>query len=288
MSHSDKKSTRTIDPNKPKIRIPGGPAYVAVKEIVEKHKLHTICQSGNCPNMAECWQAGTATFMILGGICTRGCRFCSVTHGKPLLPDPQEPEKLAETVRQMKLKHCVVTSVDRDDLPDYGAGHWIKTVQAIRKTNPLTTIEILVPDFKGDPKLLDAIAGTRPDIISHNLETVERLSPLVRPAASYTLSLSVLKHFNSHKLIVKSGIMMGLGESIEETEKTIHDIYNHGCRILTIGQYLQADHTCVPVEKYYSDDEFISLYNTALRIGFSKVESGKLVRSSYHSENHVV
>jgi lipoic acid synthetase len=277
-----------IDPNKPKVKLPSGKSYLSVKQAVEEKKLHTICQSGNCPNLAECWGAGTATFMILGNICTRSCRFCSVETGKPLPPDIDEPIKIAESVKHMKLKHCVITSVDRDDLKDGGAQHWANTVNAIKSINPLTTIEILIPDFKFDKKSLDIVIESKPDIISHNLETVERLTKQIRVQAKYQRSLDVLKYLSENNATVKSGIMLGLGENVEEIHNTMNDLLNVGCKIITIGQYLQPTSNNVKVEKYYSDEEFATLKYTALQKGFKIAECGSLVRSSYHAEKHLI
>lgn len=277
-----------IDPNKPKVKLPSGKSYLAVKQVVEEQQLHTICQSGNCPNLAECWGAGTATFMILGNICTRSCRFCSVETGKPLPPDINEPNKIAESVKHMKLKHCVITSVDRDDLKDGGAQHWANTVNTIKSINPLTTIEILIPDFKFDKNNLDIVIRSKPDIISHNLETVERLTKQIRIQAKYQRSLDVLKYLFDNGATTKSGIMLGLGEGIEEIHKTMDDLLNVGCKIITIGQYLQPTSNNVKVEKYYSEEEFIALKETALQKGFKIAECGSLVRSSYHAEKHLI
>jgi len=278
---------RQIDPNKPKIKLPSGGKYIETKEIVEHFGLHTICQSGNCPNLAECWQAGTATFMILGDICTRSCKFCSVLTGKPLPPDVDEPLRVAESIRQMKLKHCVITSVDRDDLPDGGAEHWAKTIYQVKLLNPFTTIEVLIPDFMGRYECLDKVIEAKPNIISHNLETVERLTPSVRSVAKYRRSLDVLKYIVEKGITAKSGIMVGLGETLSEIEQTMDDLLNVGCKIITIGQYLQPTKENLPVLKFYSNEEFRQLETIAKSKGFVFVESGALVRSSYHAEKHV-
>lgn len=277
-----------IDPNKPKIKLPSGKSYLGIKKIVSHNNLHTICQSGNCPNIAECWGAGTATFMILGNICTRSCRFCSVETGKPLPPDIDEPKKIAGSVKQMKLKHCVITSVDRDDLYDGGAFIWAKTVNKIKFENPLTTIEILIPDFKFDKNSIDIIIDSKPNIISHNLETVERLTKKIRVQAKYQRSLEVLKYIFNKGITTKSGIMLGFGESIEEVYKTMDDLLSVGCKIITIGQYLQPTSTNIKVEKYYSEQEFLKLKEVTLSKGFKFVECGSLIRSSYHAEKHIV
>lgn len=276
-----------IDPNKPKVKLPTGKSYLSVKEIVEGHGLSTICQSGKCPNIAECWGNGTATFMILGNICTRSCRFCSVATGKPLPVDSLEPGKIADSVKKMNLKHCVITSVDRDDLADGGALHWKKTILSVKQINPTTKIEVLIPDFKFDLKSLDLLISSSPDIISHNLETVERLTPKVRVQAKYSRSLQVLDYLSSKNVITKSGIMLGLGETNEEILKTMDDLIKINCNILTIGQYLQPTPNNLPVTRFYSSDEFAELKQIALDKGFRMVESGNLVRSSYHAEKHI-
>jgi lipoic acid synthetase len=278
----------TIDPNKPKVKLPGGRSYLAVKNIVIKHGLNTICQSGKCPNLAECWGNGTATFMILGNICTRSCRFCSVVTGKPLQPDPTEPDKIAQSVKIMKLKHCVITSVDRDDLHDGGALHWYKTIIAVRELNPATTIEVLIPDFKFNKESLDMVISANPEIISHNLETVERLTKEVRVQAKYARSLDVLNYLSEKGACTKSGIMVGLGETKEEILKTMDDLLQVNCKILTIGQYLQPTPENLQVVKFYSDEEFKELKKAGMEKGFTIVESGNLVRSSYHAEKHLM
>lgn len=275
-----------VSEHKPKVRIGSGSAYLFVKDVVQSHGLHTICQSGNCPNISECWGNHTATFMILGDICTRGCRFCSVTTGKPVKPDTEEPEKLARSIQLMRLKTAVITSVDRDDLEDGGAEHWASVIRKVREVNPETRLEVLIPDFSGKPELLDKVIAENPQIISHNVETVKRLSPAVRPYASYQRSLAVLKYLSGRGVRTKSGIMTGLGETFQEIENTLKDVFLTGCRIITIGQYLQPDKNQLPVEKYYSDPEFYQLKVKAHEIGFEIVESGKLIRSSYHAENH--
>lgn len=278
---------RQIDPNKPKIKLPSGGKYIETKEIVNRYHLHTICQSGNCPNLAECWQAGTATFMILGDICTRSCKFCSVFTGKPLPPDADEPFRVAESIKHMKLKHCVITSVDRDDLPDGGAEHWAKTINEIQRQNPFITIEVLIPDFMGRHEYIDKIIAAKPNIISHNLETVERLTPLVRSVAKYHRSLDVLKYIAEQGITTKSGIMLGLGETYDEINQTMDDLIGAGCKIITIGQYLQPTKENLPVLKFYSEKEFKQIEALAKSKGFDFVESGALVRSSYHAEKHV-
>lgn len=281
------KQKRKIDPNKPKVKIPIGKNYISVKEIVKKNNLHTICQSGMCPNVSECWGNGTATFMILGDICTRSCKFCSVATGKPLPIDEKEPEKLANSIKLMKLRHCVITSVDRDDLPDGGADIWAKTITKIKEINKNITIETLIPDFQFNKISLNKIINAKPNIVSHNLETVERLSKQVRVQAKYNRSLKVLKYLNDNGITTKSGIMLGLGETHDEILKTMDDLLSVNCKIITIGQYLQPTKNNLPVKKFYNENEFFKLKNIAVTKGFKFVESGSLVRSSYHAEKHI-
>jgi len=270
-----------------KIKLAKGDEFLKVKEIVSKNQLHTICQSGDCPNMGECWSKGTATFMILGDICTRNCKFCNVTTGKPLPPDTEEPVKIANSIKLMQLKHCVITSVDRDDLEDFGASHWAETINKIKEINPLTTIEVLIPDFQGNTTLIQKVINAKPDIISHNLETVERLTPLVRSKARYHLSLKVLKYISDAGLKAKSGIMLGLGETEEEILKTMDDLIEAGCSIITIGQYLQPSRLNYPVADYITPEKFEEYRKIALSKGFIYAESAPLVRSSYHAENQI-
>jgi lipoic acid synthetase len=270
-----------------KISIGANARYAATKQIVDTHKLHTICSSGRCPNMGECWGKGTATFMIGGNICTRSCKFCNTPTGRPLPLDAEEPRHVAESVQLMKLSHAVVTSVDRDDLPDLGAAHWAATVRAIKQLNPATTLEVLIPDFQGRLELVDEVIAARPDIISHNMETVRRLSPEVRSAARYDTSLSVIARISSQGLTAKSGIMVGLGETPREVEEVMDDLLAHGCHILTIGQYLQPTHRHYPVHEYVTPEQFARYREIGLQKGFREVESGPLVRSSYHAERHI-
>lgn len=285
-SMNPKKAQRT-KPDWLKIKIPVGKNYVKVKEIVNRHKLHTICTSGNCPNMAECWGNGTATFMILGDICTRSCKFCATKTGKPEPVDWNEPVNLAESVRLMKLKHCVITSVDRDDLDDGGAELWAAAIKEIKKVNPGTTIEALIPDFNGDESCVKMVIDAAPEVISHNLETVKRLTPFVRSAAKYDRSLDVIKQIANSGLIAKSGIMVGLGESEIEIYNTMDDLIKVGCKVMTIGQYLQPTKNHLPVSEYLHPEEFKKYEKTGLEKGFRFVESSPLVRSSYHAEKHV-
>jgi lipoic acid synthetase len=271
-----------------KIKLPTGPNYKQVKQIVEGNHLHTICSSGRCPNMGECWGAGTATFMILGDICTRSCKFCATLSGKPLPPDAGEPAKVAKSIELMGLKHEVITSVDRDDLPDGGAGHWARTIREIKSVNPATTVEVLIPDFDGKPGLVALVSAEKPEIISHNLETVERLTPLVRSRAKYRTSLEVVSLVASSGLVTKSGIMVGLGESFEEVLQCMDDLLEVGCEVMTIGQYLQPTKKHLEVLEYLHPDKFEAFKTEGLARGFRIVESAPLVRSSYHAEKHLI
>ena len=270
-----------------KIKLPLGTNYLHVKQIVTSHGLHTICSSGKCPNMGECWGAGTATFMILGDICTRSCKFCATRTGKPLPIDTEEPFKLAESVKLMGLKHVVITSVDRDDLNNGGAEHWAATITAVKVINPGITIEVLIPDFDNRLELIQMVANAGPDIISHNLETVERLTPLVRSRASYLTSLDVIRKISATGSVSKSGIMLGLGETRGEIHQIMDDLVGAGCEIFTMGQYLQPTRAHLEVEEYVHPDEFARLKMDGLQRGFRIVESAPLVRSSYHAEKHI-
>mgnify|MGYP000853342838 CR=1 FL=1 len=268
-----------------KIKLSGGKEYVQLKELVERQKVHTICTSGKCPNIGECWSKGAATFMIGGDICTRSCKFCATKTGKPLPLSPQEPNAIAESVQSMNLRHAVITSVDRDDLPDGGAQHWHDTIRAIREKNPNVIIEVLIPDFQGNTSHLDIVIDAKPNIISHNIETVKRITPLLRTKAKYDVSLAVLKHISESGIMTKSGLMVGVGETKEEILETIKDLYDNGCRMITIGQYLQPTNDNIDVQRYVHPDEFAEYKNYALEIGFTQAESGPLVRSSYMAEN---
>jgi lipoic acid synthetase len=270
-----------------KIRVPVGKEYLGVKEIVNKHKLHTICTSGNCPNMCDCWERGTATLMILGDICTRSCKFCNVKTGKPGSADPGEPERVADSVKLMGLKHCVLTSVDRDDLDDGGAGIWAATIRAVKEKNPGTTIEALIPDFQGKKDLILQVIEAGAEVISHNLETVRRLTPEVRSVASYDTSLEVIRIISESGVRAKSGIMTGLGERSEEIMETMDDLIEAGCEVFTIGQYLQPSKQHIPVHAFTTPEEFESYRIAGLEKGFAHVESQPLVRSSYKAEKHV-
>ena len=270
-----------------KIDIGTNARYTETKRIVDTHRLHTICTSGRCPNLGECWGRGTATFMIGGNICTRACKFCNTLSGKPLPPDPSEPEQVAESVPLMKLDHAVITSVDRDDLDDLGAHHWVSTIEAVRRMNPHTTIEALIPDFQGRRELIQLLIDTKPEVLSHNIETVRRLTPEVRSVARYDTSLAVLRQIAKNGIKAKSSIMVGLGETPEEVEETMDDLLKNGCRRLTIGQYLQPSRRHYPVKEYITPEQFLEYKNTAIAKGFETVESGPLVRSSYHAEKHL-
>ena len=270
-----------------KISIGANERYTETKRIVESHCLHTICSSGRCPNMGECWGKGTATFMIGGDICTRCCKFCNTQTGKPLPLDMEEPTHVAESIALMKLSHAVITSVDRDDLPDLGAAHWACTIREIKRLNPETTIEVLIPDFQGRKELVSQVIEAQPEIISHNMETVKRITPLVRSAARYETSLEVIRQIADSGITAKSGIMVGLGETPEEVEELMDDLRRAGCQILTIGQYLQPSHKHYPVAEYVTPAQFASYKETGLAKGFDQVESAPLVRSSYLAEKQV-
>ena len=277
-------------PRKPdwlRVKLPTGENYRKVREIVSEHKLHTICQSGNCPNMGECWGAGTATFMILGNVCTRSCGFCSVATGRPDEEDPFEPARVARSVELMGVKHCVITSVDRDDLKDGGANTWARTIRAIRRRCPGTTMETLIPDFQGKWENLDVVLEAAPDVLSHNLETVRRLTRQVRVQAKYDRSLEVLMRSSRAGLRTKSGIMLGLGESDGEVLESMEDLRSVGVDILTLGQYLQPTKAHLPVAEFVHPDRFARYKELGLGMGFRYVESGPLVRSSYHAERHL-
>ena len=270
-----------------KINIGANERYTETKRIVDSHCLHTICSSGRCPNMGECWGKGTATFMIAGDICTRSCKFCNTQTGRPLPLDPDEPTHVAESIALMKLSHAVITSVDRDDLPDLGAAHWAQTIREIKRLNPETTTEVLIPDFQGRKELVDQVIKACPEIISHNMETVKRISPQVRSAANYHTSLEVIRQIAESGITAKSGIMVGLGETPAEVEELMDDLISVGCKILTIGQYLQPTHKHFPVAAYITPEQFAVYKETGLKKGFEQMESAPLVRSSYHAEKHI-
>lgn len=287
----------TFQPNqtgiqKPKwlrVKLPTGEQFKKVRKLVDNYQLHTICESGNCPNMGECWGAGTATFMILGNVCTRSCGFCAVATGRPEPVDWDEPERVARSIRLMKVKHAVITSVDRDDLIDGGSIIWAETIRAVRRISPGTTMETLIPDFKGEKRNIDRVVEAAPEVISHNLETVRRLTRKVRIQAQYDRSLEVLRYIKeSGQPRTKSGVMLGLGETIEEVLETMSDLKFAGVDIITLGQYLQPTRRHLPVARFVTPEEFEFLRIEGLKMGFRYVESGPLVRSSYHAEKHLV
>lgn len=270
-----------------KMQMPGGKHYMMVKDIVEKNKLHTICTSGNCPNIGECWAEGTATFMILGDTCTRSCKFCAVHTGRPLPPDEEEPYRLAESIKKMGIRHAVITSVDRDDLDDKGAGFWAETIRVLKQEVPGLTMETLIPDMDGHKELVQQVIEAGPEVISHNLETVRRLTPQIRSRAKYATSLKVVRQISESALTSKSGIMLGLGETEEEVLETMDDLLEAGCQVMTIGQYLQPTMKHMPVEEYVEPEKFAEYRRIGLQKGFLHVESSPLVRSSYHAEKHI-
>ena len=270
-----------------RVKLPIGEEYKHVRNLVDTHKLHTICESGNCPNMGECWGAGTATFMILGNTCTRSCGFCAVATGKPDPVDWDEPQRVAEAIHLMKVKHAVITSVDRDELTDGGSIIWHNTIKAVKALNPTTTLETLIPDFKAEKENILRVAETEPEIISHNIETVERLTKQVRIQAKYWRSMETLRILKEAGIRTKSGIMLGLGETMDEVVQTMEDLRNANVDVITIGQYLQPGKKHLPVERFVHPDEFAQLREAGYEMGFDYVESGPLVRSSYRSEKHV-
>lgn len=271
-----------------KIKLPRGFKTSQVVSLLNDRHLHTICSSGMCPNRAECWGAGTATFMIGGNICTRNCRFCNVAIGKPLPLDEKEITDIVDSVKELGLKHIVVTSVDRDDLEDCGAGHWAKLIRTLKREVPGLTMEVLIPDFKGRTELLDMVIAEKPDIISHNLETVRRLTPEVRTFATYDNSLNVLRYIASKGIRTKSGIMLGLGETRDEILRTMDDLLSVGCQIMTIGQYLQPTKNHYPLQEYIHPDTFAEYGRIGKEKGFRHIESAPMVRSSYHAEKHIL
>jgi len=271
-----------------RVKLPIGENYKQVRNLVDQHKLHTICESGNCPNMGECWGAGTATFMILGNICTRSCGFCAVATGMPKAVDWDEPQRVAEAIHLMKVKHAVITSVDRDELKDGGSIIWQNTIRAVKTLNPDTTLETLIPDFKAEKPNILRIVEVAPEVVSHNIETVERLTKQVRIQAKYWRSMETLKILKEGNVRTKSGIMLGLGEKTEEVVQTMRDLRNVGVDVITLGQYLQPTKKHLEVQRFVTPDEFVSLREIGYSLGFDYVESGPLVRSSYHSEKHVI
>ncbi len=285
--NNSKKETRVKKPDWLRVKLPIGESYKHVRGLVDNHKLHTICESGNCPNMGECWGAGTATFMILGNVCTRSCGFCSVATGRPESVDWDEPQRVAEAIHLMKVKHAVITSVDRDELPDGGSIIWHNTIKAVKSLNADTTLETLIPDFKGKKEDIQRVIEAAPEVVSHNIETVERLTRQVRIQAKYWRSMEVIRTLKEGGMRTKSGIMLGLGEQKEEVIQTLRDLQAYGCDVVTIGQYLQPTKKHLPVHRFVHPDEFAEYREIGYSIGLDYVESGPLVRSSYHSEKHV-
>ena len=275
-------------PNWLRVKLPTGEEYKHVRNLVDQHKLHTICESGNCPNMGECWGEGTATFMILGNICTRSCGFCAVATGRPEPVDWDEPQRVAEAIHLMKVKHAVVTSVDRDEIPDGGSIIWYNTIKAIKALNPATTLETLIPDFKAEAENIQRIIEAAPEVVSHNIETVERLTKQVRIQAKYWRSMETLRILKQGGMRTKSGIMLGLGETKDEVTEAMQHLRDSQVDVITIGQYLQPGKNHLPVQRFVHPDEFRELRETGYQMGFDYVESGPLVRSSYHSEKHVI
>ncbi|MUP46783.1 lipoyl synthase [Gramella sp. BOM4] len=284
----ESKTERKPKPKWLRVKLPTGKKYTELRSLVDKYDLHTICTSGSCPNMGECWSEGTATFMILGNICTRSCGFCGVKTGRPETVDWDEPEKVARSIKLMKIKHAVVTSVDRDDLKDMGSIIWAETVKAIRRMNPETTLETLIPDFQGNERNIDRIVEVMPEVVSHNMETVKRLTREVRIQAKYDRSLAVLKYLKDNGVRrTKSGIMLGLGEQEEEVIQTLHDLREAGVDVVTIGQYLQPSKKHLPVKQFITPDQFKKYEEIGLDLGFRHVESSALVRSSYKAQKHI-
>jgi lipoic acid synthetase len=284
----DKTANRIKKPSWLKVKLPTGENYRKVRQLVDQYKLHTICESGNCPNMGECWGEGTATFMILGNVCTRSCSFCAVATGRPNEYDLNEPQRVAEAVKLMGVKHCVLTSVNRDELKDKGASVWAATIREVKKLNPGTTIETLIPDFIAKWDLLYQVLEERPEVVSHNMETVKRLYRKVRPQAKYERSLEQIKRTSEFGLRTKSGIMLGLGETEQEVLEAMDDLLEHRCDVLTLGQYLQPTKMHLAIEEFIHPDQFEKYKEIGLSKGFKYVESGALVRSSYHAEKHVL
>ncbi|WP_088655875.1 lipoyl synthase [Geofilum rhodophaeum] len=281
------KKRRVAKPDWLKIQLPNTSDYQWMNKTIRDHKLHTICTSGKCPNAAECWSAGTATFMILGDICTRACKFCNVKTGKPEAVDFKEPLRIARSIKIMQLRHAVITSVDRDDLPDGGAGVWVETILKVKELNPGITMEVLIPDFQGTTSLVQQVIDAQPEVISHNVETVRRLTPQIRSRAKYDVSLDVLRYIAQAGVVAKSGLMLGLGEQPEEVLETMDDLAAVGVSVLTIGQYLQPSNQHLPVQEYVTPEQFKFYEEEGLKRGFKYVESGPLVRSSYHAEKHI-
>lgn len=288
INKADLSASKIKKPDWLRVKLPIGDSYKNVRNLVDTHKLHTICESGNCPNMGECWGEGTATFMILGNTCTRSCGFCAVATGRPDPVDWDEPQRVAEAIYLMKVKHAVITSVDRDELKDGGSIVWYNTIKAVKSLTPDTTLETLVPDFKGQVENIQRIIDAAPEVVSHNIETVERLTRQVRIQAKYHRSMEVLKVLKEGGMRTKSGLMLGLGETKEEVLQTMQDLRNSGVDVITLGQYLQPTRRHLEVQRFVHPDEFALYRQAGYEMGFDYVESGPLVRSSYHSERHVV
>ncbi len=287
---NDNDTDIVLKPRKPqwlKVKIPIGENYKKVRNLVDTYKLHTICESGNCPNMGECWGAGTATFMILGNVCTRSCSFCAVATGRPKFVDYDEPKRVAEAIRLMQVKHAVITSVNRDELPDKGAQIWYDTVKAVKLISPHTTIETLIPDTKGDWNALELMISAGQEVVSHNMETVKRLYRKVRPQAKYERSLEQIQRTKDYGKRTKSGVMLGLGETDEEVYEILNDLKDHGCDVVTLGQYLQPTRMHIEVAEFIHPDKFAHFKEAGLSLGIPYVESGPMVRSSYHAEKHI-
>jgi lipoic acid synthetase len=280
--------TKKTKPDWLRVKLPIGESYKHVRGLVDTHKLHTICESGNCPNMGECWGEGTATFMILGNVCTRSCGCCAVATGRPDAVDWDEPQRVAEAIHLMQVKHAVLTSVDRDELKDGGSIIWFNTIKAVKSLNPGTTLETLIPDFKGQKEAIQRIVDAAPEVVSHNIETVERLTRQVRIQAKYWRSMEVITTLKKGGMRTKSGIMLGLGEGKEEVVQTLKDLAAAGCDVVTIGQYLQPTKKHLPVQRFVHPNEFAEYKEIGYGLGLDYVESGPLVRSSYHSERHVI
>lgn len=287
MNIREERQNKRIKPDWLKIKVPFGKTYLNVKAVIEKNKLHTICTSGHCPNMEDCWGRGTATLMILGDICTRACKFCAVKTGKPLPADLEEPKRVAESVELLNLKHVVLTSVDRDDLEDGGAAIWADTILSIKKRTPEVTIEALIPDFKGNYVDLKTVMDSKPEVLSHNMETTRNLTPRLRSLAKYDRSLEIIKWISDYGIVSKSGIMLGIGETEKDVLQTMDDLRQVGCQVLTIGQYLQPSPNHLPVREYIKPEIFEQYRLAGIEKGFTHVESGPLVRSSYHAEKHI-
>ncbi|MEO6915784.1 MAG: lipoyl synthase [Chitinophagaceae bacterium] len=288
VSNISESESRVKKPSWLRVKLPTGESFKHVRELVDTHKLHTICESGNCPNMGECWGEGTATFMILGNTCTRSCGFCAVATGRPDPVDWDEPQRVAEAIHLMRVKHAVLTSVDRDELKDGGSNIWYNTIKAVKSLNPETTLETLIPDFKGEKVNIERVIEAGPDVISHNIETVERLTRQVRIQAKYWRSMDVIRTLKQGGARTKSGIMLGLGETRDEVVQTLQDLSDNGCDVVTIGQYLQPTRKHLPVHRFVHPDEFAELREIGYNLGLDYVESGPLVRSSYHSDRHVI